>query len=138
MRGQNLRCICQSATMHAEAHLSARFVRLCLSLLSTLVQVMQHKTYRAQWFRYNLADLPDLMVSTVVAMGGIEPPSILMFIAINPWLRVEGTTVGLTHPYPILTGDVSSLCFGEGVHLNLHTPTYLDSLYPQGVGQPYL
>ena len=66
--------------------------------------------FRAQWFRYNLADLPDLMVSTVVAMGGIEPPSILMLVAINPWLRVEGTTVGLTHPYPILTGDVSSLC----------------------------
>jgi len=42
-----------------------------------------------------LADLPDLVVSTIVAMGGIEPPSALMLIAISPWLRVEGTAVGL-------------------------------------------
>ena len=29
--------------------------------------------FRAQWFRYNLADLPDLVVSTIVAIVGIEP-----------------------------------------------------------------
>ena len=40
----------------------------------------------------------DAHLSAVVAMGGIEPPSALMLIAISPWLRVEGTAVGLTHP----------------------------------------
>jgi len=76
-------------SVSSDAHLSAVVVGFVCPF---------YPRFRAQWFRYNLADLPDLVVSTIVAMGGIEPPSALMLIAISPWLRVEGTAVGLTHP----------------------------------------
>ena len=51
-------------SVSSDAHLSAVAVGFVYPF---------YPRFRAQWFRYNLADLPDFVVSTIVAMVGIEP-----------------------------------------------------------------